>query len=251
MFFPKLRRQAKWVFVFLALTFGVGFVAFGVGSGGTGIGDIFQGGGQSSSSGPSVKDARKKIEKGDPAGYKELADAYTADNEPDQAISALEQYVRLRPRDFDAIQTLAGDYEGKASKLRDQGTAIQAELQATTSGGLFDIPTQTQLGKAIGMGRVDREVTALANSKLSEAYGGFQSAMSRAAQLYQVIATAQPDDALLQLTLADAAFQARMSPLAVQAYQRFLKLAPDDPAASYARQQIALARSGALNQVSR
>ncbi len=44
MFFPKLRRQAKWVFVFLALSFAVGFVVFGVGSdGGAGLGDLLQG----------------------------------------------------------------------------------------------------------------------------------------------------------------------------------------------------------------
>ena len=29
MFFPKLRRRAKWVFLLLAIAFGVGFVAFG------------------------------------------------------------------------------------------------------------------------------------------------------------------------------------------------------------------------------
>jgi hypothetical protein len=51
MFFPKLRAQAKWMFVFLALVFGLGFVVFGVGSGvgGTGIGDLLQGGGGGSS----------------------------------------------------------------------------------------------------------------------------------------------------------------------------------------------------------
>ena len=31
MFFPRLRRQAKWVFLFLALVFALGFVGFGVG----------------------------------------------------------------------------------------------------------------------------------------------------------------------------------------------------------------------------
>ena len=31
MFFPKLRRKAKWVFLLLAIAFGLGFVAFGVG----------------------------------------------------------------------------------------------------------------------------------------------------------------------------------------------------------------------------
>ena len=43
MFFPRLRRQAKWMFVFLVLVFGLGFVVFGVGSGGgLGLGDILQ-----------------------------------------------------------------------------------------------------------------------------------------------------------------------------------------------------------------
>src|SRR5918992_4905363 len=63
MFFPRLIKQAKWVFVFLALVFAVGFVAFGVGGNipGTGFGDVLQGrfGGDA---GPSVGDARDKIE---------------------------------------------------------------------------------------------------------------------------------------------------------------------------------------------
>src|SRR5436305_15230629 len=43
MFFPRLRAQAKWVFVFLAAVFALGFVFFGVGSGSTGLGDILRG----------------------------------------------------------------------------------------------------------------------------------------------------------------------------------------------------------------
>ncbi len=43
MFFPKLRRNAKWVFLFLALVFALGFVGFGVGAGGVGIGDVLRG----------------------------------------------------------------------------------------------------------------------------------------------------------------------------------------------------------------
>src|SRR6266511_4125237 len=85
MFFPKLRRQAKWMFVFLALVFALGFVVFGVGSGGGGLGDVLQNLG-GTSGGPSVDDAKKKIEKGDLAAYKELAEAYRANNEPDKAI---------------------------------------------------------------------------------------------------------------------------------------------------------------------
>src|SRR5262245_18480989 len=44
LFFSRLRGQAKWMFVLLALVFGVGFVVFGVGGGipGTSLGDIFR-----------------------------------------------------------------------------------------------------------------------------------------------------------------------------------------------------------------
>src|SRR5205809_1132558 len=42
MFFPRLRRQAKWVFVLLVFVFAGGFVFFGVGSGSTGLGDLLR-----------------------------------------------------------------------------------------------------------------------------------------------------------------------------------------------------------------
>src|SRR5207253_3560043 len=59
LFFQRIRRQAKWVFVFLALVFAASFVVFGVGSGSTGIGDLLRGnfggifGSHSSSGSPS------------------------------------------------------------------------------------------------------------------------------------------------------------------------------------------------------
>src|SRR5919202_3401468 len=86
MFFPRLRRQAKWVFVFLALVFALGFVFFGVGSGSTGIGDLlkgnfnlFGGGGGTQSSG--VKKALKRTHEHpkDPAAWNALATAYQTD----------------------------------------------------------------------------------------------------------------------------------------------------------------------------
>src|SRR4029078_1969940 len=45
LFFSKLRKRTKWVFILLALIFGVTFVVFGVGSsvGGSGLSDIFNG----------------------------------------------------------------------------------------------------------------------------------------------------------------------------------------------------------------
>src|ERR671931_592510 len=66
MFFMRLRRSTKPVFIFLALVFALSFVFLGVGSGSSGIGDLlrgnfnFFGGG---SSGTSVSKAQKRIDK--------------------------------------------------------------------------------------------------------------------------------------------------------------------------------------------
>jgi len=240
MFFPKLRRQAKWVFVFLALTFGIGFVAFGVGSGGNGIGDIFQGLGGSSASGPSVGDAQKKIEKGNVAAYKELAEAYRVEGKQDDAIAAGEKYVTARPKDYEFARTLASDYEGKATKLREEAAAVQADLTAKTGGTTFAVPQSTLLGRALGAGRIDQELTTAANAALTQQYSGIQTAYTRATRLYQTVAAKQPDDVLLQLLLAQAAYQAQIVPVAVKAYARVIKLAPDSGEAQQASEQIKL-----------
>jgi tetratricopeptide (TPR) repeat protein len=241
MFFPKLRRQAKWMFVFLVLVFGLGFVVFGVGSGGgLGLQDIFKGAGVSSGM-PSASSARKKIAKNpnDAAAWRELATALINDNKQDEAVNALEQYVTLKPKDYASAKELASYYEGRATKLRDDAATLQAGLQSTTAGSTFGVPLSTKLGRAIGTGRIDQEVTALANKKLNDNYAGSQSAYTRAAQLYQRVSAATPDDALLVLHLGDVAYQARLVPLALRSYQRFIKIAPSDPQASYAKRLIA------------
>src|SRR6184192_1072240 len=75
MFFMRLRRGTKPIFIFLALVFAASFVFLGVGSGSSGIGDLLRGNfhlfGSGSSSGTSVSGAQKRIEKNpkDAAAY--------------------------------------------------------------------------------------------------------------------------------------------------------------------------------------
>ena len=84
MFFPRLRRQAKWVFVFLAFVFAAGFVFFGVGSGSTGLGDLLRGNfnifgnNGTSTNSSAVKSALKKTQAHpkDPNAWNDLASAY-------------------------------------------------------------------------------------------------------------------------------------------------------------------------------
>ena len=240
MFFPKLRRQAKWVFVLLALSFTIGFVVFGVGSGvgGAGLGDLLQGGGGSSTSGPSVSDAQKKIDKGNLVAYKELADAYRQDGDLDQAITAGEQYLKVRPKDYEYMRTVAGDYEGRASRQRDQATAIQDQVTSSTGGATFAPPGNSRLGRALAPGKIDQELTTAANQKLTQLYSGLQGSFARSTQLYQQVATNSPNDVLIQLLLGNAAFQSRNNPVALKAYRRVIKLAPGSGEAAQARQQI-------------
>src|SRR5207247_2540706 len=84
MSFPRPRRHTQSMFVLLALVFGLGFVVFGVGAGGTGIGDILRG--HSSSGTKSAKDAQKEIAKHpkQAQGYRDLATAMQADGQTEE-----------------------------------------------------------------------------------------------------------------------------------------------------------------------
>jgi tetratricopeptide (TPR) repeat protein len=245
MFFPRLRRQAKWMFVFLALAFGIGFVAFGIGgTGGSGISDLFMQ--NAGSSGPSVSDAQEKIDDGNLAAYKELAEAYRAEGKQDEAIAAGEAYVRAKPSDYVFMRTLASDYEGKAARQRDEASVIQEELSSST-GTTFAIQPQSKLGQALGMGRIDRELTADANRKLTELYGSIESAYSSATSLYQRVARVEKDDVLLQMLLGQAAYQARRNGIAIKAFQRVCKIAPGSPDCTQAKDAILQLRTQAIS----
>ena len=145
------------------------------GSAAAGSTELWSNPGGSASGGPSVGDAQDKIEDGDRAAYKELAEAYRAEGKQEEAIAAGEAYVRAKPTDYAFMRTLASDYEGKAARQRDEATLIQEEL-STSTGTTFAIPPESPLGRALGTGQIDRELTADANQKLTELYGGIESA---------------------------------------------------------------------------
>lgn len=250
MFFPKLRSQAKWVFVFLALTFGIGFVGFGVGSSGSGLDALWNNVSGGSTSGPSVKDAQKKIDKGDATGYKELADAYRNQNKTDDAIAAGEQYVKARPKDYDFMKTLAADYEGRAARQRGEATAIQDEVTASTGGSTFTPSQSSKLGRALGTPRIDQELQTAANQKLTELYSGMQSSYARATRLYKKVSAASPRDLLVLQLLANSAYQSRDNKTAINAARRVIKVAPGTQEARQARQLIQLIKAQAAAQPS-
>src|SRR3954452_666257 len=113
LFFNRLRKNAKWVFVFLAVVFAGGFVVFGVGSSNLGLGDILNNNGGGGSGQPSVDKAFKETQKDpkNPKGWRDLATAYDTNGDVEAAISAWTTFTSLRPKDVTGFQSLAVDYE--------------------------------------------------------------------------------------------------------------------------------------------
>jgi Tfp pilus assembly protein PilF len=240
MFFPRLRRQAKWVFVFLALVFAVGFVAFGVGSGSSGISDIlrgnFFGGGTSTSS--LAKQKQKAIARNpnDISAYLDLAGIYQQDQDEAKALATLRKAEQIAPKNFDVLNRIAGIYSGQAELERQAAQNAQiAYFEATVSPPGLD--TSSSLGQAISSDPYSDVLKTRAN----EAYSKMVSAFTKAETAYRKLVTAAAgtsQEANAQLQLAGAAQISGDTATAVKAYTRFLKIAPDSPNALAVRQTL-------------
>jgi tetratricopeptide (TPR) repeat protein len=241
MFFPRLRRQAKWVFVFLALVFAIGFVAFGVGSGSTGISDILRGNffGGGTSTGSQIKDKQKAIEQNpqDINAYLDLAGIYQQDQQEDKALATLRQAQKVAPKNFDVLNRIAGIYSGRAELARTDAQNAQIDyFNSTVSPPGLD-PTTT-LGGAIA----NDTYSSSLQQKFNEAYQKMVKEFSTAESAYRQLVAASKgtsQEANAQLQLASAAQIAGDNRTAIDAYTRFLKIAPDSPNAQAVRQTLA------------
>jgi tetratricopeptide (TPR) repeat protein len=241
MFFPRLRRQAKWVFVFLALVFAVGFVAFGVGSGSSGISDILRGnffGGGGTSTSSLVKQKQKQIAQNpkDISAYLDLAGLYQQDQDETKALATLSRAEQVAPKNFDVLNRIAGIYSGQAELERQAAQNAQiVYFESTVSPPGLD-PSST-LGQAISSDPYSDVLKTRAN----EAYSKMVSAFTKAETAYKKLVTAAAgtsQEANAQLQLAGAAQISGDTTTAVNAYTRFLKIAPDSPNALAVRQTL-------------
>jgi tetratricopeptide (TPR) repeat protein len=229
MFFPRLRRQAKWVFLFLALAMGLGFVAFGVGAGGVGVGDIFRGTGGASGV-PSVSSAEKRVSENpkDPSAFRDLATAQQAVGNTDEAIEALESLVALRPRNADALRELAGLYLAKAGTAQEK--AQIADYRASFLAPGASLAGAISLGgKPLDPDPISSAVSERSSGDVSQWLFEAQQASTNAVETYKKVVAAEPGDPNVQLELAQAAQNAGDSATAIAAYEAFLRLAPEDP----------------------
>jgi tetratricopeptide (TPR) repeat protein len=245
LFFTRLRTHAKWVFVFLALAFGLGFVAFGVGSDVQGgLDQLFQG--RAAGSGANVDDARERVAENpkDAAAKLALAEALQEEGKPEEAIAPLQAYLKLRANDEEALQMLAGLYLSKAQRIQDEAAVAQQEASYLDPGQTFRPTPGTELGNAVGSASTYQPADD-ANQRATALYQELQTAATQITETHKKIAKVSPDDPTVQLELAEAAQNSGDSATALAAYKKFLKLAPDDPSAEVVREQVKLLEESA------
>jgi tetratricopeptide (TPR) repeat protein len=235
MFFPRLRRHAKWMFLFLALAFGLGSTLFGVGAGGVGVGDVFRdaAGGDGV---PSISDAEQRVldNPKDAQAFQDLATAHQAEGQIADAIEAMTSYVQLRPKDADGFRELAALYLQQASEAQERAQVYQYRSAYLAPGGIRD--TVFQLGGSpLTPDPITNAVSTRYESEIAAASSEAQTASAQAVEQYRRLAALQPDDPTIQLELAQAAQSANDVATTIAAYEAFLKLAPDDPTAPEVR----------------
>ena len=237
LFFPRLVGHAKWAFVFLALVFALGFVGFGVGAGGVGVGDIFKGSGGTGVE--SVDDAREKTDERpkDPKAWRDLATALQTNGDTEQAISALETAIRLAPKDASAYREIAGLHLTLSNERQQEAQLAQAIAAYRAPSQLFP-PLIVKSGQSVYQDPLAQAVNASVSERVSTAYAEASNQSRLAVDAYEKLAALEPDDPNTQLELAQAAQQTGDATTAIAAYEKFLKLAPDDPSASVVRDQL-------------
>ncbi len=213
LFFQRLRTHAKWAYVALAAAFVATFVLLGVGSGSTGLGDALQNAFNFGSSGTSVGKLEKKVQKHprDANAWHDLATAYEQKQRTQDAVTALERYTALRPKDASGPPT-------------------------SPFGKIFNDPNglQDPIGSVIA---------SQAQQRAQTAYSNYQGAQKNAESTFQKLAKLTPDDVTVQYQLGLAATQAGDYKVAVAAYTKFLKLSPNDVEAPRVKQLLKEART--------
>jgi hypothetical protein len=234
MFFMRIRRHARWLFMFLAVLFALTFAFAGVGSGSTGVGDLMGSigsvfGGSGGGSNP-VHDAQKQVDKvrNDPvklaAALRTLGKAQVAKADYADAATTYQRYLRLHPHDVQARQELAAVYKNDSDSFGNQlGSVVTDVIQSAPSslnGNLVTDPI---------------------------AAGQHQDAVTTASDIYKKFAGPKDKElAALEAALASAKGDVRSSVLiqlageaysATQAAVTFASYVPEAPAAATAQQQ--------------
>jgi len=240
LFFVRMRRSAKPMYLILAVLFAATFAFLGVGSGSSGLDQLFSGLNVFHHSGTSVSSAEKQTvnHPRDPKAWRTLATVYETHGDTDLAVTALKQYTTLKPKDVPAWNELAGLQMTAAGDLAaEYQNAVANEALAAPSGPLLPSAT-SPFGKALGTSPIERAQATTLNSVVTDIASRAQGAYADAVTSYKQIAKLQPSSADAEFQLAQAAQTAGDSTTAIAAYKAYLKLDPTSPNAAQIRQIV-------------
>ena len=243
MFFPKLRRKAKWVFAFLAVAFALSFVVAGVGTGfGSGFGDylaeLFN---RQPGSGDQVSldEARGRVAKNpkDPKAQLALATAAGAEQKTDEAIAALVAYKALKPKDQDALRQLAGLYLAKASDAEQRASEAQQRGAEAFFGSEVTNPA-SKVSQAVGVAPLTQSEQQDVSQAYSTALTEAQDAYTKEAAVWKELTELNPEDSSYFFELGRSSQQSNNAAQAITAFETYLRLAPNDVNAPQVRQLV-------------
>lgn len=242
MFFPRLRNQAKWAFVFLILVFGGGFVFLGVGSGGLDLGQLLRDafGNQGPSTG-SLSDAQEAVRERptDAAARRKLATVLQERGRIDEAIAAWSEYTRLRPRDVLALRRLGELQLGQAERYsREAQLAFLAQQEAGVDSVFRPSSSSGKFGTALGEDPIAAVLATRASRQFQEAASKYEGAANSAVATYQQIVELRPKDREAVFSLAQTADTLRQTDVAIRAYTQLLEFDLDDATEAQVKERI-------------
>jgi tetratricopeptide (TPR) repeat protein len=246
LFFSRLRNHAKWIYVFLAICFAATFALLGVGSGSSGISSALQNFFSSNgSTGPSISGLQHKVDQHpqNATAWRDLATAYEQKQRTADAITALERYTALRPKDTGALQELAAQYTSQASSLYTAAQNAQGAAQVADPSSTFAPSSSTPLGRVFNsptglQSPISQAVSSTASTSATTLLQQYNQAATNAEGVDKKIVALTPNDASAQVQLGQGAQAAGDTAVAIAAYKKFLRLAPTDPLAPQVRQVL-------------
>jgi tetratricopeptide (TPR) repeat protein len=241
MFFPKLRRRAKWVFLFLAVAFAFSFVFFGVGAGGSGIGDYLSDlfNRPVASDTPALDDAQEAVAErpNDPQAQLDLARAAQANGDVDLAVTAYERYRTMRPEDEEALRALAALYFTQIAAAQERATIASSEAAEASLPNTL-APEDSEFLQDLTTNPLTASLTAQAQERANLASAEVQSLSLAQVAVLAKLTELVDDDPLLFLQYANAAETAQDFQAAIGAYEAYLDLQPNSPNAEQVQERI-------------
>lgn len=249
----RMRKNGKWVFLALAVVFGITFVFAGVGTSGPSLVDLI---GQNNDSSPTTTaadssavqkaEAATKASPEDPQVWLNLAQAEVAAGQLEKVPAAAEQAATLAPKDATVQAAIADVYLAQAAAALQKAQTMYAAAQGGgTVNGRTAVPQQVIPGQSSGATPFQTAQESIASAKLSDVSAKVSPLQTEASDAYRAAVEAQTivtelnaDDPAAWFRLGQIATAANDTTGAITAYERFVKLAPDDPLTSKVKDEI-------------